>query len=105
VLNTNDEPTLADAIGDQTATEDQAFTFTVPGATFADVDAADDDALTYAAKLASGGALPAWLTLRRRHAHASAARRANGDVGADRRQVDQPPGTSAGAEASGTLQG
>jgi hypothetical protein len=39
VVNTNDAPTVANAIADQAATEDQAFSFTVPANTFADADA------------------------------------------------------------------
>jgi hypothetical protein len=74
VLNTNDAPTVANVIADQTATEDQAFTLTVPGNAFADVDTPYGDTLDYTAKLASGSALPAWLEVRCRHAHASAAR-------------------------------
>jgi subtilisin-like proprotein convertase family protein/subtilisin family serine protease len=60
VANTNDAPTVANAIPDQTATEDAAFSFQFAANTFADVDAGD--ALTYTAQLAAGGALPAWLT-------------------------------------------
>jgi hypothetical protein len=50
-LNTNDAPTVANAIADQTATEDRAFTFTVPDTAFADVDAPYGDTLTYTANL------------------------------------------------------
>jgi hypothetical protein len=60
VANTNDAPTVANAISDQNATEDAAFSFTVPTNTFADVDTADT--FTYSAALADGSALPAWLT-------------------------------------------
>jgi poly-gamma-glutamate capsule biosynthesis protein CapA/YwtB (metallophosphatase superfamily) len=62
VSNTNDAPTLANAIADQAATEDQAFSFAVPANTFADVDAPYGDTLTYTATLASGAALPSWLS-------------------------------------------
>lgn len=55
VLNTNDVPTVANVIADQTATEDSAFTFTVPLSTFADVDVGD--VLIYSAT-----GLPAWLS-------------------------------------------
>jgi Ca2+-binding RTX toxin-like protein len=55
VANTNDAPTLAAPIADQSGQETVAFSFTVPAGTFADVDAGD--ALTYAA-----GPLPAWLS-------------------------------------------
>ena len=55
VGNANDAPTVANAIADQNATEDSAFSFVVPANTFADVDVGDT--LTYSA---SGA--PAWLT-------------------------------------------
>ncbi|WP_324770851.1 hypothetical protein, partial [Pokkaliibacter plantistimulans] len=51
----NDAPT-AGVISTQNATEDSAFSFTVPTGTFADVDAGDS--LTYTATLADGSALP-----------------------------------------------
>ncbi|WP_419756917.1 putative Ig domain-containing protein [Anabaena sp. FACHB-595] len=60
VLNTNDAPTLENAIADQTATEDSTFSFIIPVNTFADVDA--DDILAYSATLEEGAALPSWLT-------------------------------------------
>ena len=60
VANTNDAPTVANAIADQNATEDVAFSFAVPANTFADVDAQDD--LAYSATLADGSALPTWLS-------------------------------------------
>ncbi len=44
ISNTNDAPTVANLVPDQTATEDTAFTFTFAANTFNDVDA---DALTY----------------------------------------------------------
>ena len=54
VQNVNDGPTVANAIADQAATEDQVFNFTVPANTFDDVDG---DALTLSAT-----GLPAWLS-------------------------------------------
>ena len=60
VANTNDAPTLANALSDQTATEDSAFSFTVPANTFNDVDAGDS--LTYTATLSDGSVLPSWLS-------------------------------------------
>ncbi|PAX51879.1 putative Ig domain-containing protein [Brunnivagina elsteri] len=60
VANTNDAPTLGNAIADQTATEDAIFTFTIPTNTFIDVDA--DDILSYTATLENGLVLPSWLT-------------------------------------------
>jgi len=77
VINTNDAPVVANPIVDQNATEDSAFTFQFAANTFSD---ADGNPLTYTAQLASGGALPAWLSF-------DAATRtfsgtpANGDVG------------------------
>ena len=38
VANTNDAPVVANAVADQTATEDAAFSFVLPADTFADVD-------------------------------------------------------------------
>ncbi|WP_348943784.1 putative Ig domain-containing protein [Chitinibacter sp. FCG-7] len=78
VTNTNDAPTLANAIADQNASEDTAFNFQFASDAFADVDAGDTQ--SYSAQLAGGGALPAWLSF-------DAATRtfsgtpANGDVG------------------------
>ena len=47
-------------VANQSATEDGAFTFTVPANTFADVDAGDT--LGYSATKADGTALPVWLS-------------------------------------------
>ena len=55
VANSNDVPTVANAIANQAATEDAPFTFQFAASTFDDVDAGDS--LTY-----STGALPAWLS-------------------------------------------
>ncbi|WP_193747473.1 putative Ig domain-containing protein, partial [Cellvibrio sp. OA-2007] len=60
IANTNDAPTVANAIPDQNATEDAAFNFQFASNTFSDVDVGDT--LTYSAQLAGGGALPAWLS-------------------------------------------
>ncbi|PPC75431.1 hypothetical protein C4K68_20610, partial [Pokkaliibacter plantistimulans] len=59
VANVNDAPT-AGVISAQSATEDSSFSFTVPAATFSDVDAGDS--LTLSATLADGSALPSWLS-------------------------------------------
>jgi VCBS repeat-containing protein len=56
----NDAPTVANAVPDQTTTENSPFNFTVPTNTFADVDAGDT--LTYTATLDNGNALPSWLS-------------------------------------------
>jgi Ca2+-binding RTX toxin-like protein len=60
VANVNEAPTVAVPLANQTAVEDIAFTFTVPGSTFTDVD--PGDALTYSATLAGGAPLPSWLS-------------------------------------------
>ncbi|MBW4514419.1 MAG: DUF4347 domain-containing protein [Timaviella obliquedivisa GSE-PSE-MK23-08B] len=59
IANTNDTPTVTNAIADQSATEDIPFTFTLPTNTFTDVDAGDS--LTYTATLANSSPLPTWL--------------------------------------------
>jgi len=58
VDNTNDPPTVAFPIADQTATEDVAFVFTVPANTFVDEDG---DSLTLTARLSDDSPLPTWL--------------------------------------------
>ena len=60
VTNVNDAPSLIQAVGSQAATEDQAWSFTVPPGTFADVD--QGDTLTLTAVHASDSALPSWLS-------------------------------------------
>ena len=60
ITDTNDTPTLVTAIADQSIDEDSALSFTMPTATFNDVDAGDS--LTYSATLSNGSALPTWLT-------------------------------------------
>lgn len=60
VVDVNDAPVLAIPIPDQFATEDSAFTYTIPAATFTDVDAGDT--LEYSAQLVGGGSLPTWLS-------------------------------------------
>ncbi|MEA3194555.1 MAG: hypothetical protein QOD26_2888, partial [Betaproteobacteria bacterium] len=59
---TNLAPQLANAVADQNATEDLAFSFTVPTSTFSDADAVIGDTLSYSASLQSGAALPSWLS-------------------------------------------
>ena len=58
--STNNTPTVANPINDQTAMVGTEFTFTVPAGTFADADTGDT--LTYTAALANGDPLPSWLT-------------------------------------------
>jgi VCBS repeat-containing protein len=56
----NHAPVVATPIADQSATEDSAFSFTVPASTFTDADAGDT--LTYSSTLSNGSALPSWLS-------------------------------------------
>jgi hypothetical protein len=97
VANVNDAPTLANAIADQAATEDQAFSFAVPANTFADVDAPYGDTLTYTATLAGGAALPSWLTFDTATRTFSGTP-ANGDVGAIDVKVTATDGSNAFAQ-------
>ena len=56
---TNNAPTVAAVIQDQTATAGTAFSYAFPATTFSD---ADGDTLTYTATKADGTALPSWLS-------------------------------------------
>jgi hypothetical protein len=60
VSNINQAPSVAHPLSDPSATQDAAFSFTVPADTFVDPDAGDS--LSYGATLANGAALPAWLS-------------------------------------------
>ena len=55
---TNNAPTVANAIPDQTATAGTAFSYAFPANTFND---ADNDSLSYTATQSDGMALPMWL--------------------------------------------
>ena len=55
-----DAPALDNAIGDQTATEDVAFSFTFAANSFTDLDASDT--LSYTATLDNDSPLPGWLS-------------------------------------------
>ncbi len=70
---------VALAIGDQAATQDIAFSFTVPTGTFTDADAVD--VLTLSATQSDGSALPTWLAFDAATGMFSGTP-ANGDVGA-----------------------
>nr|WP_279625836.1 putative Ig domain-containing protein [Labrenzia sp. OB1] len=60
VTPVNDAPAVASAIVDQSASQDAAWSFTVPAGTFGDVDG---DTLSYTAALSDGGGvLPSWLS-------------------------------------------
>ena len=79
VTNTNDAPTVANAISDQTIAEDSALNFQFNSNVFSDIDAGDS--FTYSATISDGSTLPSWLSF-------NAASRTfsgtplNGDVGA-----------------------
>ena len=60
IANVNDAPIAVVPVADQSATEDQSFTFLVPADTFKDIDAGDQ--LTYNAAQSNGDPLPAWLS-------------------------------------------
>ncbi len=60
ITGTEDAPTVDNAIGDQAAIANTAFSFTVAANAFGDPDTSDT--LTYTATLADNSALPAWLT-------------------------------------------
>lgn len=62
VDDVNDAPVGATALSDQSATQDQVFSFSVPDGAFTDPDISHGDVLTYSAKLSNGDPLPAWLT-------------------------------------------
>jgi VCBS repeat-containing protein len=60
IQGANDAPVLAAQTGNQSAVVGSAFSLVLPAGTFTDVDSGDT--LTYAATLADGTALPAWLS-------------------------------------------
>ncbi len=60
LLRTNNTPTVANEIADQTATVGTAFSYTFPQNTFNDADSGDT--LTYSATKSDDTALPSWLT-------------------------------------------
>ena len=92
VANSNDAPTLDNAITDQNATEDSAFSFTFAADTFTDVDTGDT--LTYSAQLSGGGALPAWLNFDA-NTRTFSGTPANGDVGTITVEVTAEDGAGA----------
>jgi hypothetical protein len=92
VANTNDAPTVPKPIADQNATEDAAFSFTVPVNTFNDVDAGDT--LTWSATKSDGSALPAWLSFNA-GTRTFSGTPANGDVGTITVKVTATDGSSA----------
>ncbi len=54
----NRAPLVADQMGDQQATQDQAFNLVLPESLFSDPDG---DALTFSVRLENGSQLPSWL--------------------------------------------
>ncbi|MDX1452199.1 MAG: putative Ig domain-containing protein, partial [Oleiphilaceae bacterium] len=60
VTNTNDAPIVSLALADQSASENQTISFSIPAGSFSDVDAGDT--LSVSATQADGSALPSWLT-------------------------------------------
>ena len=100
VTGSNDGPVVASAIADQAATEDSAFSFTVPADAFSDVDASD--VLTYSATLADGSALPAWLSFDPATRTFSGTPE-NGDVGSIDVRVTATDGSGASAADDFTL--
>jgi len=60
IANNNVAPGVSQALTNQLATETLLFTYVLPSGVFTDADAGD--VLTLSAKLASGAALPGWLS-------------------------------------------
>ncbi|MEO8299896.1 MAG: putative Ig domain-containing protein, partial [Burkholderiales bacterium] len=84
----------------QSATEDSAFSYTLPGGAFGDVDTGDT--LTLSATLASGDALPSWLSFNAGTGVFSGTP-ANGDVGANTVRVTATDGSHASVSGDFTL--
>lgn len=101
VANTNDAPVVASAIGNQITDEDALLTFVVPETTFSDIDAGD--ILTYAASLADGSVLPAWLSFDQATRTFSGTP-ANADVGAVAVRVVATDAAGAAASADFVLE-
>ncbi|KEQ18405.1 retention module-containing protein, partial [Endozoicomonas numazuensis] len=59
IAGTNDAPVIGAGMSDQTATEEQAFSYQLPSEAFSDIDG---DSLTYSATLNDGSPLPSWVT-------------------------------------------
>ena len=59
---TNQIPSIANQIPDQTANENALFNYTVPANTFSDADNFPNASLTLTALLADNSALPTWLS-------------------------------------------
>lgn len=72
----NSTPQSGTAIGGQTATQGQAFSFALPASAFSDADSGDH--LTFTATLGDGSPLPSWLSF---NGTGFSGTPANGDVG------------------------
>ncbi|WP_341922199.1 putative Ig domain-containing protein [Polaromonas sp. YR568] len=59
IQGSNDAPLVAAQVGERIATEDAAWSYTIPSGTFADVDSGD--VLAYSVTQGNGDALPSWL--------------------------------------------
>ena len=60
ITGQNDAPILANPLSDMVLVANSSWTWGLPGGSFTDID--NGDVLTYSAKLASGAAVPSWLT-------------------------------------------
>ncbi|MFC5357198.1 Ig-like domain-containing protein [Azospirillum himalayense] len=60
ILSVNDAPVLVQALGTRNVEQGQAFSYTIPAGSYADVDTGDN--LTFSATSGDGSALPAWLS-------------------------------------------
>ena len=89
--NTNDAPTVANPIADQTVTVGETLSFAFPDTTFEDTDT--DDTLTYTALLDDGSALPGWLMFDTANRHFEGTPQA-GDGGAITVRVTADDGTA-----------
>jgi hypothetical protein len=79
ITNTNDAPTVANPIADQTIAEDSSLNFQIASNVFADMD--QGDSLSYSATLSNGAALPSWLSFNAATQNFTGTP-SNGDVGA-----------------------
>ena len=100
ITGTNDAPVVSAPVPDQPATVGAAFSYTVPAATFSDVDSGDTRVLS--AKLASGAGLPAWLVFNATTGQFSGTPGA-GDTGALNLRVTYTDGAGASVSDDFTL--
>ena len=100
VANTNDAPTVAHVLLNQSATEDSAFSYTFAADSFNDVDVGDS--LTYAATLADGSSLPTWMSFNP-DTRSFSGTPVNGDVGNLSVRVTATDGSNATASSTFNL--